>query len=272
MDSFSRACQDFSLTISLKKTNVLGQGVEHPLAITINNYELEVVHEFTYLVSTITDSLSLDPEINRRIGRAASTFARLTKRVWENRKLTTHTKVAVYRACVFSTLLYGSETWRLYSRQERRLNAFHLRSLRRILDITWTDRVTNNEVLARAQIPSLFTLLQQRRLRWLGHVHCMSDGRIQKDLLYGELASGKRAQGQPHLRFKDVCKRDRKSLKTNVERWEDIASDRSHWRLELRRGLKRGEEKLRLAAEEKRTRRESSTKTTLEDSAFKCSR
>ncbi|XP_062887055.1 uncharacterized protein LOC134336647 isoform X4 [Mobula hypostoma] len=51
-----------------------------------------------------------------------------------------------------------------------------------------------------------------------------------------------------------------------------LECDRSHWRLELRRGLKRGEEKLRLAAEEKRTHRKNSTKTTLEDSAFKCSR
>ena len=29
----------------------------------------------------------------------------------------------------------------------------------------------------------LVTLLQQRRLRWLGHVHRMEDGRIPKDLL-----------------------------------------------------------------------------------------
>ncbi|GCC22375.1 hypothetical protein chiPu_0000762 [Chiloscyllium punctatum] len=65
MDSFARAHQDFSLTISLNKTNVLGQGDECPPAITINKYELEVVPEFTYLGSIITDSLSLDSEISR---------------------------------------------------------------------------------------------------------------------------------------------------------------------------------------------------------------
>ncbi|XP_012942368.1 uncharacterized protein LOC106012824 [Aplysia californica] len=52
----------------------------------------------------------------------------------------------------------------------------------------WSDKVTNVEVLTRAQIPSLFTTLRQRRLRWLGHMHRMPDGRILKDLLYGELA------------------------------------------------------------------------------------
>ncbi|GCC27078.1 hypothetical protein chiPu_0005499 [Chiloscyllium punctatum] len=78
----------------------------------------------------------------------------------------------------------------------------------------WTDRVTNNEVLARAQIPNLFTLLRQCCFRWLGRVHCMSVGRIPKDLEYGELASGKRAQGQSHLRFRDVCKRTSRGGRT----------------------------------------------------------
>ena len=68
------------------------------------------------------------------------------------------------------------------------LQAFHLRCLRRILGITWQDKVPNNEVLSRAGIPSMYTLLRQSRLRWLGHTHRMADGRIPKDLLYGELA------------------------------------------------------------------------------------
>ena len=50
----------------------------------------------------------------------------------------------------------------------------------------------------------------------------MPDGRISKDLLYGELATGKRA---PHLRFRDVCKRDLESVDINVEGWEELASD-----------------------------------------------
>ena len=108
MDRFSNACRNFSLTISLKKTNVLGQYVDTPPVITINNYQLEVVHEFTYLGSTITDNLSLDAELNKRIGKAATTLGRLATRVWENPKLTTKTKMAVYNACVVSTLLYGA--------------------------------------------------------------------------------------------------------------------------------------------------------------------
>ena len=113
--------------------------------------------------------------------------------------------------CVLSILLYGNETWPAYARQEPRLNSFHLRCLRRILGISWQDRVPNKDVLERAGIPSMFAMLSQRRLRWLGHILRMEGGRLPKDVLYGELTSGSRPVGRPMLRYKDVCKGDMKS-------------------------------------------------------------
>ena len=102
MDRFSQASKDFGLTISLKKTNVLGQDTAAAPIITIDDYELDVVCQFAYLGSTITDNLSLDAEIDKRIGKAATTLARLTTRVWTNRRLTARKKMAVYSACVIS--------------------------------------------------------------------------------------------------------------------------------------------------------------------------
>lgn len=258
MDRFSQACKDFGLTISLKKTNVMGQDVDSPPAISIDNYELDVVHQFTYLGSTISDNLSLDVEISQRIGKAATTLGRLTSRVWENPKLTAATKMAVYQACIISTLLYGSESWTTYAKQERKLNSFHLRCLRRILGITWSDRVTNTQVLERAGLPTMYTLLRQRRLRWLGHVRRMDDGRIPKDILYGQLSAGKRPVGRPQLRYKDVCKRDLRALDINTESWEDLAADRNSWRSTLWKQLQAGEERIQISAEERRARRKAS--------------
>jgi hypothetical protein len=68
--------------------------------------------------------------------------------------------------------------------------------------------VTNNVVLEKAGIPSLYTLLKQRRMQWLGHVTRMYDDSIPKDLVYGELATGKKQKGRSKLRFKAVCIRD----------------------------------------------------------------
>ncbi|KAK7095695.1 hypothetical protein V1264_005069 [Littorina saxatilis] len=101
----------------------------------------------------------------------------------------------------------------------------------------------------------------------------MEDGRIPKDLLYGELASGKRAQGRPQLRYRDVCKRDMKALDMDINGWEDLAQDRARWRQELKRSLAKGEEKLKLASEAQRLKtKEKNSKVTTSDTVHKCGR
>ena len=111
MDRFSQACEGFGLIISLKKTSILGLDTPAPPIIGIDDYELDVVHKFPYLGSTITVNLSLNAEIDKKIGKAATILARITSKVWTNSKLTMTTKMTVYNACVLCTLLYGSETW-----------------------------------------------------------------------------------------------------------------------------------------------------------------
>ena len=74
-------------------------------------------------------------------------------------------KVQVYKACILSTLLYGSETWVQHASYEKRLNVFHMRPLRHIMGITW-----NNSILERAQLPCMFAILNQWRMGWIGHV------------------------------------------------------------------------------------------------------
>ena len=259
VSSFSNACKEFGLQISLKKTNIMAQDTQSPPTINIDNENLEVVDSFTYLGSKVSNTLSIEEEINSRIGKAAATMAKLNKRVWQNTKLTEKTKLCVYRACVISTLLYGSETWTTYTSQERKLNSFHLRSLRRILGIKWQDKVPNTEVLMRANIQSMFSILSERRLRWLGHVKRMSPGRIPKDLLYGELASGKRRTGRPRLRFKDVCQRDMKAARIRTSDWECKAEDRSTWRTVVKEGVIVAEEQRMEEATDRRARRKAKT-------------
>jgi hypothetical protein len=58
-----------------------------------------------------------------------------------------------------------------------------MHNLRRLLGITWQDRVSNADVLVRADMSSMFATVSQRRLSWLRHVCMMEDGRIPKDIL-----------------------------------------------------------------------------------------
>ena len=134
---------------------------------------------------------------------------------------------------------------------------FHLRSIRRILGICWQDKVTNADVLSRAGLPIMYALLRQHRLLWLGHVRRMEDGRIPNDILYGELALGRRTIGRPHLRYKDVCVRDMKA-------------DRTKWRSALKQHLKTGEDKLMAAAADKRARRKEGSSSIRPETTHRC--
>ena len=197
-------------------------------------------------------------------------MARLNQRVWNNSSLTVKTKLLVYQACVLSTLLYSSEAWTTYAIHEKRLNSFHLKCLRRILHIKWQDKVPNVEVLERASIKSMFAILSERRLRWLGHVRRMESGRIPKDLLYGELAVGSRPAGRPRLRFRDVCSRDLKRCNISTSTWENRAENRAAWRLTVRQGTQRAEDERNAALALKRAKRKKPLQQPQQATTHKC--
>ena len=68
----------------------------------------------------------------------------------------------------------------------------HQRCIRLILKIWWQHKITNEEVLRRTGLPTIYTKLSQRRLRWLCNVLRMSDELIPKAQIYSELVVGKR--------------------------------------------------------------------------------
>ena len=78
-----------------------------------NGQQLKAVVLFKYLGSVVSKDASLDADIIGRIAKATAAFGRLTKRLWSNRDIRLETKVAVYKAAVVSTLLFGCEAWTL---------------------------------------------------------------------------------------------------------------------------------------------------------------
>ena len=95
--------------------------------ITIRGNTLNEVQDFTYLGSIIASNCSLEREVSNRISKASAAFGQLAERMYLNRNLKLPTKIKVYQAIVLSILLYGSETWTLYSKKLSSLNAFHMR-------------------------------------------------------------------------------------------------------------------------------------------------
>lgn len=236
MSRLLQACDRFGLKINVKKTEVMALDTLNsaPVDIRLGDVSLKQVKQFKYLGSTITSRCLLDNEVNSRIGTAAAAFGRLRAKVFRSHDIKLSTKVAVYMAIVLPGLLYASETWCLYRVHIRTLDRFHLKCLREILNIRWSDRVRNTEVLRRANVSGIEAYLMHRQLRWAGHVSRMSEARVAKRIFYSELQDGKRKQGGQFLRYKDVLKRHMKRCDLHQSHWEAMAADRTQWRRTVR--------------------------------------
>ena len=160
---FADASRLFGLEISLKKMEVLHQPAPHeeyrPPHISIGDTELKTTQQFIYLGCTISSDAKIDKEIDNRLAKANSSFGKLYKRVWNNKSLKNKMKIGVYRAVVLTTLLYGSETWVTCHSHIRLLQCFHQRCLCIILNIHWSDFITNVEVLEQAEISSIEAMI-----------------------------------------------------------------------------------------------------------------
>lgn len=234
------ACKKFGLTISIKKTEVMFQPKKKPTKeeprvepqIKIGECKLNVVNQFTYLGSIMSDDCTIDREIEARIKKASSSFGRLHDRVWSNSSLRAKTKIAVYKAIVLTTLLYGCETWTCHRKHVKALDSFHHRRLRYIQKIKWQDLVPNTEVLSRSGVPGIESFLFSHRLRWAGHVMRMDDNRLPKKIMLSELEQqgGKtgREVGRPLLRYKDTLKDTLKKCQLPLESLDEQNQSKYH--------------------------------------------
>lgn len=78
---------------------------------------------------------------------------------WNNKELKICTKVRVCRAVVFTTLLYGSESWVPYRCHLRFFECIDQHCLSTILNIYWSDYITNTENRDRAKIAGVQAIL-----------------------------------------------------------------------------------------------------------------
>nr|VZI24620.1 unnamed protein product [Spirometra erinaceieuropaei] len=242
MDLFSAACENFGLIINTQKTVLMHQPppksatVPNAPHINVSGTKLQVVENFPYLGCTRSRNTKIDDEVGNRISKASQAFGRLRSTVWNRHGLQLSTKLKMYKAVILPTLLYGAETWTVYTRQARRLNHFHLSCLRRILRLNWQIRIPDTEVLERTGMLSIYAMLRQMQLRWSGHLVRMDDERLPKRLFYGDVATGSRRQGGQIRRYKDTLKSSLKRRQINQTNLEELARDRPTWRRTVKTG------------------------------------
>ena len=100
-------------------------------------------------------------------------------------------------------MLHASETWPLTKMNLQRLQCNDRAMIRQICSIEPEDvaRVRLSELLAKLQLEDLDLIFRERRLRWIGHVECMS-GAIRT--AYDIQIDGKRGAGRAKLAWKKL--------------------------------------------------------------------
>ena len=167
VDQVSDSCDSYDLTISIKKTGVVyqpapGKPYKEPI-ITVKGQRLQVLDKFTNRGSTLSRVVHIDDEVNARIAKASAAFDRLRGSVWDRSRIRLDTKLKVYKAVVLPTLLYACEMWTVYQRHAKRLN-HHTSCLRKLLTIKWQDSIPDTEILKRAGMQNVHTLLKLAQL------------------------------------------------------------------------------------------------------------
>ena len=77
-------------------------------------------------------------------------------------------KLHLFKATVKSILLYGSDSWSLTKSLEKRLHGMYTGILRKVQNIYWKDKVTNNFVYSSNHC--LTEIIRRKRLSLAGHV------------------------------------------------------------------------------------------------------
>ena len=111
--------------------------------------------------------------------------------------------------------------------------------------------IPDTEVMNKAKMQSVHTLLKLAQLRWTGHVTRMPDERLSKKVLYGELQEGERSQGGQKIGYKDTLKASLKDFNIPTKSLEQAAQDRTKWRCLINKRASQFEAKRICEAERK---------------------
>ena len=143
--------------------------------------------------------------------------------IW-NSNLCNKLKRDFFRAVVESILLYGSAAWTLAKAHEKMIDGTYTRMLRAILNISWRQHATTEQLYG--NIPAISTLIRERCLRF--SVHCFRNkGELVSELILWNPKHRHRSAGSPKITYLDVISRDTGLLPEDLK---TAMMDRDVWK------------------------------------------
>ena len=218
-----------ALKINGEKTKTMRINARNQENIIINGQDIEDVEEFVYLGAKVCKEGGGMKDLKNRLSKARGAFNKL-KKIWISNNISRKTKLRLYKTLVVPVLLYGSETWKMNKGDDKAVNVFHNRCLRKIFRIRWQDHVSTKELLERASMKPLSVEVMSRRWKMIGHI-LRKDRNDDCNVAMSWAPEGKRRRGRPKTTWRRTAEKERQEA--GWRSWEEVrtaATNREEWR------------------------------------------
>ena len=186
---------------------------------SLNNTILKMVSDYVYLGSYISSS---EKDFMTRKGMAWTACNALHK-IWTS-NLSRDFKLKIFKAAIEPILLYGSETWTLSKRLEKRLDGTYTRLLMRVQHLSWKNHPTKQ--LIYNNLPPVSTIVKSRRVQFAGHCFRAENEIISTLLLWKPSQSRGRSLSYPAVISRDtgIIEQDLGKVMMDREVWRNVVN------------------------------------------------
>ena len=225
VDAVKEGSLKFGLEMNTKKmkTMIIRRDVNDgsKVKIKVDGVILEQVESYQYLGQLITEDGRCEKDIRRRISIAKTNFLKM-KNVLTTKKLSMKTRKKILYCYIISTLMYAAETWIINVADWKRIEAFEMWALRKMMKVSYTEHKSNEAVLKQAnhkrKIKSEILL---RKAKYLGHA--LRRNGFQRGLMESTVVGG-RGRGRPrHTWIHNIVKETKMSYGELVRAADDRA-------------------------------------------------